>query len=152
MRCGDRACSVDGSCPLSSPPREVALNSPPQLRLLSVPAADDRGVVRVPRGWLYAVCEPGTPGTVSEPCESGAILLASAEHVQIVMFRLLSTCLTTTVAEMLGGQLDFRPGSIETLGSLLMVSCDRLFRSFQPLQQWLPCNSDSALSESCPCL
>jgi hypothetical protein len=79
VRCGDRSCSVDGACPLSSPPREVVLNSPPQLRLLSVPAADDRGVVRVPRGWLYAVCEPGTSGTVSEPCEPGVILLPLAE-------------------------------------------------------------------------
>jgi hypothetical protein len=137
VRCGDRSCSVDGTCPLSSPPRKVRLNSPPQLQLLSVPAADDRGVVLVPRGWLYAVCEPGTSGTVSEPCEPGVVLLASAEHVRIVIFWPSSTCSTTTVAVMLDQYSVIRPGSIETFGLLMMINCASVFRSFQPLQQLL---------------
>jgi hypothetical protein len=72
VRCGDRSCSVDGACPLNSPQRDFVLNSPPRIQLLSVPASDSHGVVQVPHGWLYAFCEPGSAGTVSEPCEPGA--------------------------------------------------------------------------------
>jgi hypothetical protein len=78
VRCGDRSCSVGGSCPLNSPPREASFNSPPRLQLPPLPAADDNGVVQVPRGMLYALCEPGKNGTISEPCEPGALLRTSA--------------------------------------------------------------------------
>jgi hypothetical protein len=78
VRCGDRSCSIDGSCPLNSTQREVVLTSPPRLQLLSSPAADDNGIVQVPRGWLYAVCEPGTAGTLSESCAPGVSLYSLA--------------------------------------------------------------------------
>jgi hypothetical protein len=76
VRCGDRSCSLDGSCPLHSTQKEVMENDPPDLQLLPVPAANSRGVVKVPRGWLYEFCEPEMIGTLSEPCEPGAILCA----------------------------------------------------------------------------
>jgi hypothetical protein len=78
VRCGDRSCSVDGACPLNSTQRNVDFNRPPRLQLLSVPATDGRGVVQVPRGWLYVLCEPRTAGTLSEPCEPGAFIRMSA--------------------------------------------------------------------------
>jgi hypothetical protein len=78
VRCGDRSCSIAGFCTLSSAQRPVAFNSPPRLQLLPLPAADAHGVVQVPRGWLYALCEPGTTGTISEPCEPGAALYTLA--------------------------------------------------------------------------
>jgi hypothetical protein len=90
VRCGDRSCSVSGFCPVSSTQRVVIINSPPNLQLLPVPAADSQGVVQVPRGWMYAFCDPGIAGTVSEPCEPGAYLCTSAVLCQAIMFSLLT--------------------------------------------------------------
>jgi hypothetical protein len=84
VRCGDRSCSVDGSCPL---------NSPPRLQLQPVPATDGHGIVQVPRGWLYNLCQPGTAGTLSEPCEPGALLYT------LTLF-LLPTVLSPTLFRM----------------------------------------------------
>jgi hypothetical protein len=95
VRCGDRSCSIDGLCPLSSPPRVVASNSPPRLQLLSVPTADPSGVVHVPRGWLYAFCKPAITGTPAEPCEPGAYLYTL--YVLSQAFTFITGCPSTAI-------------------------------------------------------
>ena len=71
VHCMDGSCSVDGACSSGYAELSIAVNTPPKMELLPVFASDANGIVQVPRGWLYQLCEPGNLGTEQEPCEPG---------------------------------------------------------------------------------
>ena len=73
VHCKDGSCSVDGACSSGYAELSVVVNTPPKMELRPVFAADASGIVKVPRGWLYQLCEPGQLGTENEPCEPGEL-------------------------------------------------------------------------------
>lgn len=91
LHCKDGSCSVDGACSSGYGEVRLAVNTPPEIKLQSVFAADSDGIVHVPRGWLYQFCEVGNLGTEQEPCEPGAALLKATLGVQACAWDCLSS-------------------------------------------------------------